>query len=152
LCKYRATMQWPSTISFPFNAGFVARERMPIRHYPHRDPIQLARRCRLRAIMMADKENRSNWSRPELHHWAEAEWQKFVTADDDPAIRFWEPGTELPRYSFQNHLAPVPTRIAQRIAHRFALPLLDSMRPGWSSQSEPQPIPKEISELLAEQL
>ncbi len=32
LCRYRETMQWPVTVSFPFNAGYVARERLPIRH------------------------------------------------------------------------------------------------------------------------
>src|SRR5216684_3039980 len=68
LCRYRSAMQWPPTVSFPYNAGFVARARLPIRHYPHCDPIQLERRCRLRAIMMADAQNRSHWSRPELHH------------------------------------------------------------------------------------
>lgn len=30
---YRETMQWPATHSFPCNAGYVARERLPIRHY-----------------------------------------------------------------------------------------------------------------------
>ena len=49
LCRYRTSMRWPPTASFPYNAGFVARERLPIRHYPHRDPLQLDRRCRLRA-------------------------------------------------------------------------------------------------------
>ena len=29
LCRYRETMQWPPTVSFPFNAGFLARERLP---------------------------------------------------------------------------------------------------------------------------
>ncbi len=43
LCRYRETMQWPPTVSFPSNAGFVARERLPIRHYPCRDPLQLQR-------------------------------------------------------------------------------------------------------------
>ncbi|HYF37471.1 MAG TPA: glycosyltransferase family 2 protein, partial [Prosthecobacter sp.] len=53
LCRYRESMQWPPTVSFPFNAGYVARTRLPIRHYPHRDPVQLERRCLLRAVMMA---------------------------------------------------------------------------------------------------
>ena len=49
--KYRRSMRWAERSSFPFNAGFVARERMPIRHYPHRDPLQMQRRFRLRAGM-----------------------------------------------------------------------------------------------------
>ena len=42
--RYRRSMRWPHNASFPFNAGFVARERIPIRHYPHRDPRQMERR------------------------------------------------------------------------------------------------------------
>ena len=34
LCRYRESMQWPATHSFPVNAGYLARERLPIRHYP----------------------------------------------------------------------------------------------------------------------
>ena len=56
LCRYRTTMRWPPTVSFPYNAGYRARARLPIRHYPHRDPVQLERRCRLRAAMMADED------------------------------------------------------------------------------------------------
>ncbi len=114
LCRYRSTMQWPNTVSFPFNAGYVARERLPIRHYPHRDPVQLERRCRLRAIMMADKENRSNWSRPELHHWAEREWKKFIASDDLPELKRWKPGTDLPIVQQTNHLQPPHIRRFRR--------------------------------------
>src|SRR4051812_47999715 len=73
LCRYRTTMKWPPSVSFPFNAGYVARERLPIRHYPHRDPEQLKRRCRLRAAMMADPVNRSHWE-IDFHHWEEVDW------------------------------------------------------------------------------
>ena len=72
-----------------------------IRHYPHRDPVQLNRRCRLRAIMMSDKDNRLNWSRPELHHWAEGEWRKFITPDSCSELRYWEPGFDLPAFRLQ---------------------------------------------------
>jgi glycosyltransferase involved in cell wall biosynthesis len=152
LCRYRATMQWPQTVSFPFNAGFVARERLPIRHYPHRDPVQLERRCRLRAIMMADKENRSNWTRPELHHWAEAEWKKFISPDDLPELKHWPVGTELPLVHQTNHLRPPHIRAVQRLVHGFGLPLLDRRRPGFSAEAKPQPIPPEIVQRLEQEL
>lgn len=152
LCRYRDTMQWPPTVSFPFNAGFVARERLPIRHYPHRDPVQLERRCRLRAVMMADQENRSNWSQPELHHWAEQEWRKFITQDDAPDLSHWEPGTQLPEVKQLNHLTKPHVRIAQRLAHSFLLPWLDSRRPKWPEHAYPQPISFEISQRLSHQL
>jgi hypothetical protein len=144
LCRYRESMKWPPSVSFPFNAGFVARERLPIRHYPHRDPAQLERRCRLRAIMMADGENCANWSRPELHHWAEAEWRKFIVPDDAPGLKHWVPGSALPEPRQTNHLAPPHKRLGQRVAHAFLLPLLDRMRQGWPDGECPQPISPDV--------
>jgi glycosyltransferase involved in cell wall biosynthesis len=152
LCRYRETMQWPVTVSFPFNAGYVARERLPIRHYPYRDLVQLERRCRLRAIMMADEENRSNWSRAELHHWAEREWKKFITPDELPGLKRWKSGTELPLVRGTSHLKPSHIRIVQRFMHAFCLPMLDRLRPKFPPDSRPQSIPKEIVELLQEKL
>jgi Glycosyl transferase family 2 len=152
LCRYRSTMQWPTSVSFPFNAGYVARERLPIRHYPHRDPVQLERRCRLRAVMMADKENRSNWSRPELHQWAESEWHKFITPDNLPDLKHWMPGTELPHVQQTNHLRPLHIRAVQRLLHTFFLPLLDRRRPTFAPDASPQPIPADIVARLNEEL
>lgn len=144
LCRYRSTIKWPMTVSFPFNAGYVARERLPIRHYPHRDPVQLERRCRLRAIMMADEQNRSNWTRPELHHWAEREWKKFVTPNDLPELKSWESATELPFVNLTNHLRSFPIRVVQRLVHAFCLPILDRQRPAFPPDGRPQPIPASI--------
>jgi hypothetical protein len=152
LCRYRRTMQWPPTVSFPYNAGFVARERLPIRHYPHRDPMQLERRCRLRAVMMADRENRQNWSQPELHHWAEAEWRKFITPDDEPGLQQWTAGEPLARVGYMNHLARPPKRVAQRLVHACMLPLLDRCRPKWPSDAYPQRIPPALVAQLEEAL
>jgi glycosyltransferase involved in cell wall biosynthesis len=152
LCRYRETMQWPPTVSFPFNAGYVARDRMPIRHYPHRDPVQLERRCRLRAIMMSDEENRANWTQPGLHHWIEGEWKKFITPDDMPELKFWKPGTELNLVHEANHLRPPHIRAVQRFIHAFCLPILDRQRPKFPANSKPQPIPKEIAKKLQQEL
>ncbi len=152
LCRYRRTMQWPPTVSFPFNAGYVAAERLPIRHYPHRDPVQLERRCRLRAVMMADKENRQNWSRPELHHWAEGEWRKFITPDAQANLKYWAPGTEFVESRSAQHLARPLKRTAQRIAHSLLLPLLDRFRSAWPAEAYPQRIPPEMAAQLAEVL
>jgi hypothetical protein len=148
LCRYRETMKWPETVSFPFHAGYVARERLPIRHYPHRDPVQLDRRCRLRAIMMEDEENRSNWSRPEFHHWAEREWRKFITPDDLLGLKYWQPGTELPLARQANHLKPPHVRAVQRLIHAAVLPFLDRTRTGFSANARPQQIPPEVREKL----
>lgn len=152
LCRYRETMQWPPTVSFPFNAGYVAVERLPIRHYPHRDPVQLERRCRLRAIMMADRENRSNWSQPELHHWAEKEWRKFVTPNNASGLLHWTPGASLPDLQQRNHLARGMKRAAQRFTHGCLLPWLDRNRPHWTEGAGPQPITPEVVKRLEEDL
>lgn len=151
LCRYRSTMQWPETVSFPFNAGYVARERLPIRHYPHRDPVQLDRRCRLRAVMMADKENRKNWT-TKFHYWQESEWRKFITPDELPELKHWRPGTELPLVHQTNHLAKPHIRVVQRLVHGFGLPLLDRRRAGFSAEAKPQPISPEIVQRLDQEL
>jgi len=143
LCRYRETMQWPISHSFPYNAGFQARERLPIRHYPHRDPVQLSRRCRLRAIMMANKENRAHWGCG-FHHWDEGEWRKFITPDDLPGLQRWQPGGELPEIRFANHLRPPPIRFVQRVTHALCLPLLDRLRPAWPETAYPQKISEEV--------
>ncbi len=120
LCRYRATMRWPPTVSFPFNAGFRARARLPIRHYPHRDPVQLERRCRLRAAMMADAENRRHWSRPDAHHWSQSDWQSFIVPDDHPDLHYWQPGSPVARVPL--HQPPRETARPRRAAHRPRLP------------------------------
>lgn len=148
LCKYRSTMRWPPTVSFPYNAGFVARERIPIRHYPHRDPLQLERRCRLRAIMMSDLENRRHWTKPELHHWSEREWRNFVSPDDSPELAQWYPGIDLKEVHLSNHLAKPHIRLSQYLAHRYLLPVLDRTRPKWPEEEYPQRIPQSVVEEL----
>lgn len=152
LCRYRDTMQWPQTVSFPFNAGYVARERLPICHYPHRDPVQLERRCRLRAIMMRAEETRANWSRPDLHHWAEREWKTFVTPNDLPGLKYWKPGAALPLVHQTNHLAPPYIRAVQRFIHAFCLPILDRTRQRGAEGDFPQPIPETLVARLEQEM
>lgn len=147
LCRYRRTMQWPPTVSFPYNAGFVARARLPIRHYPHRDPVQLARRCRLRAEMMADAENRASWTVP-FHDWEHTDWRRLVTADDCPDLTHWVPGSTLPPLRFTEHLARPHVRMAQRLAHAWLLPFLDRRRASWPVDAVPQPLSREVVERL----
>jgi glycosyltransferase involved in cell wall biosynthesis len=148
LCRYRSSMRWPETVSFPFNAGFVARERLPIRHYPHRDPVQLERRCRLRAIMIADPRNRSNWAGVKSHHWEESEWRKFVTPDNAEGLYCWSRGEELPKVHFNSHLMPSPVRFVQRSIHALLLPILDRTRSSFPGEEVLQPIPEDIQRRL----
>jgi hypothetical protein len=134
-------MRWPAAVSFPYNAGLVATARLPIRHYPHRDPDQLERRCRLRAVMMGEATNRANWRRPDAHHWSTGHWRSFVKADDAEGLRHWPPGTPLEEVRQANHLASAPKRAAQRVFYALGLPrALDRARKGWTAAARPLPI------------
>jgi glycosyltransferase involved in cell wall biosynthesis len=152
LCRYRSTMQWPATCSFPINAGYVAQERLPIRHYPHRDPKQLDRRYRLRAVMLADPTNQKNWAKPEEHHWSEADWRKVIVPNEDPNLQYWQPGTDLPRFQLKNHLQPPHKRLIQRMTHTFLLPMLDRTRPAFTDNDYPQPILEATQQRLKQEL
>jgi hypothetical protein len=114
--------------------------------------VQLERRCLLRAVMLADKENRLNWSEPELHHWIEEQWHKFIAPDHAPGALFWKPGDALPEYHFTNHLAPSYKRLAQRFVHALCLPLLDSTRPRWPKDAYPRKIESDVQARLVELL
>jgi glycosyltransferase involved in cell wall biosynthesis len=152
LCKFRQSMKWPDTVSFPYNAGFVARERLPILHYPNRDPLQMDRRCKLRAVMLADKENRLNWSDADNHYWLIDDWRKFLIPDNDPELLYWEHGTSLKEVRQLNHLTPLHKRILQRIVHTSFLPFLDKRRASYSENSYPQKINQETITILNETL
>jgi hypothetical protein len=145
-------MQWPPTVSFPFNAGFVALNRLPIRHYPHRDPIQMERRYKLRSAMMAAQKQRLTWSDHEVPHWVGADWQRFVVSNDQSELTHWDFGTTLPEYHFVNHLTAPYIRLIQRTLHSCLLPVLDFVRPHWPSNTLPQPIPDEMVRQLENDL
>jgi hypothetical protein len=142
LCRYRTTMQWPETVSFPYNAGFVGVDRLPIRHYPHRDPVQLEHRCRLRAAMTADPDGAV------VTHWEVKDWTQHVVCDETPGLQYWSPGAELPGPRFTNHLAPMPKRILQRLAHASLLPILDRFRTGYSQAAYPVRMPRNLQQQL----
>jgi hypothetical protein len=161
--KYRRSMRWPDKASFPFNAGFVARERIPIRHYPHRDPPQMERRFRLRAAMMKLSAHAGG-------HWKLEDWRKELVDEhgaaasaqgqrsglagesgiDTGPLHFWAPGTELAEQPLYNHVPPMGRRVTQRLIHPLLLPILDRRRPTYDpAASPPQPIPAEVQAELA---
>jgi len=143
--RYRASMKWPASRPFPFNAGYVARERIPIRHYPHRDPEQMKKRYRLRATMMQLQAGAGP-------HWRLSDWRKDVlrvngvwssateqteaaeglsAADGHTAgkLHFWQPGTALPSIGSNiEHRSAWPRRTVQRAIHPHLVRWLDSFR------------------------
>lgn len=157
LCRYRESMQWPPTVSFPFNAGYTARERIPIRHYPHRDPEQLRGRCILRAFMIALNSTQlfTGYNRNDVQGLVdfvneldetkiESEWRKFVVPDNLEELQFWRQDTPLPDFKFSNHLQPPHIRLMQRVVHRYLLNFLDSKRNRWNENDYPSRIPSEV--------
>lgn len=133
--RYRPSMQWKH--AYPYNTGFVARNRIPIRHYPHRDVLQLKKRWLLRKLMAPLAE--SNWK-----HWQHSDWMKLVANDDSPDLRYWPPGSVLPIVQDPHHLARWPKRAAQRVAHKYFLPFLDVMRPRVPKEYVFNKIPAEV--------
>jgi hypothetical protein len=152
--RYRPMMKWPLGASFPHHAGFVARERLPVRHYPHRDPIQMEKRYALRAAMMRS----GSAAGP---HWNLEDWRKDVIEYDRftglatertaPAeglsaarehttgpLYKWNPGEILPSVSDSSHLSPHPKRLLQRLIHSPVLRFLDHIHVGWPAGFDPE--------------
>lgn len=153
MCRYRSSMRWPANVSFPYNAGYVSKMRIPIRHYPHRDPLQLKRRYILRSIMMADSRNRAHWTEPERHHWSDSDWMSFVVEPSALDLYHWEVGDDLPIVWQNNHLPNLGKRLAKRLLYSSFLPrLLDLSRPRWSELDYPLPISESTQATLAAEL
>jgi hypothetical protein len=155
--RYRRAMQWPQKVSFPFNAGYVARQRIPIRHYPHRDPLQMQARFRLRAKMMSLKAHAGA-------HWKLDDWRAEIVDErgvadssqgnkrglagedgiDSGPLYFWEPGTPLREEAIFTHLPSAGERLMGRIVHPLLLPVLDPTRPVFDRSYEPELIPEQV--------
>jgi len=162
--RYRSSMKWPSSRTIPFNAGCPARERIPIRHYPHRDPEQMRKRYQLRSAMMKLDAGAGP-------HWKLDEWRKDVieldatsgnsrertasaeglaAADGHTAgsLHFWQPGTELPPIGATSHLPPWPKYTIQRYVLPNLVQWMDARRPAWPSSEEPILLPGENRRVL----
>ena len=145
--QFRPSMQWGCRCAYPWNMGYVARERIPIRHYPHRDPLSLQTRLILRNhLFLLSQEN---WS-----HWAIKDWRHYIADEKKPDIFYWAKDAELPDLHCEDHIHGPMIRAAQWIAHRMFLPILDFSRPRFPAAFPPTVIPVEtnraaIRDLLA---
>jgi glycosyltransferase involved in cell wall biosynthesis len=148
MCRYRSSMKWPGNVSFPYNAGFLAKARLPIRHYPHRDPWQLERRCLLRAAMHEDPQRGGG----SFDLWKVQDWREFLIADTG-GLQFWKPGDVLPDPRHTNHLGKWQKRLMQRLLHAILVRSLDARRVGWREERDyPLRIPDETIIRLQEVL
>ena len=148
--KYRRTMKWSHKCGFPYHAGFVAKNRIPIRHYPHRDPEQMMSRYALRASM---KRNGA----PSGAHWDTDDWRQDViqyrgdleTAQEQSLkaglsavkghtsgeLHYWTPGAALPVVRNTDHLKQAGYRLLQYGLHSFFLPIVDRLYKGFDGGS-----------------
>jgi glycosyltransferase involved in cell wall biosynthesis len=145
--RYRRAMAWPEFESFPYHAGFVAQERIPVRHYPHRDPLQMQARFDLRAKITV---------RSPFKHWKLHDWRDELVDDqgksksevgpkrglagesgiDTGPLLFWPPGNALKEERLYYTSKTIP-RLVQRIIHPMLLPILDPRRRGWNPEFKP---------------
>jgi glycosyltransferase involved in cell wall biosynthesis len=129
LFRYRRGMRWDPERYEPFNAGLLARRRIPVRHYRCRDPEQVARRCALRSRAAAAGD---------YPHWQQTDWRKWVIPDEDPRLREWTPGTPLPPVEIPGWAPRGPRRAAKWALYASgATNLLDLTRPRFPAASVP---------------
>ena len=149
--KYRIGMKWSERNSFPYHAGLIAKERIPIRHYPHRDPIQMKARFHLRAEMARARMG------PAYPHWRIDDWRKEVIEYDpstgiarerteqneglsaagghtDGGLVYWRLGESLPPAAC-DRIVDRRNRFLQWLIYPGLVPLLDRVRRGWSADS-----------------
>lgn len=150
MCRYRKNMSWPSSHTFPINAGFVAAKRIPIRHYPNRDPKQMKKRVRLRTKMIEANVNQGKYT--VVHHWREENWTSHLIDSKDARLKFWEPGTDLPDVNDTSHLGPSSKRLFQKFYHRFFVRMADRLRGTTTDAFEISLIPEATQQQLAQAL
>lgn len=146
MCRYRKNMSWPSNYTWPLNAGFLARKRLPVRHYPNRDPRQLQKRMELRRTMIMAGINAGRFT--PKHHWREQDWQSHLVEPGQQGVGRWKPGMELSVVFDQKHLPGKGKWIVQKIVHTFAVRLLDRMRSGKGNLYRPEDLEPQVQRAL----
>jgi hypothetical protein len=124
MAKYRSSMSWPSKNTFPQNAGYVSRKRMPIRHYPNRDPRQLQKRMKIRQIMTSSSANKNAFTA--RHHWRLEDWKQHLVMPGGDGVKKWETDADLIYDNESLHLGSPQKRMTQRLIHSLLLPILDN--------------------------
>lgn len=147
LARYRRHMAWPSNFTWPVNAGLLARKRLPIRHYPNRDPQQLKKRMVLRRATTAAGVNRSRFTA--RHHWHLEDWRTHLVDPSESHVYYWEPGQPLAECWDASHLPGVGKRLIQNVAHRVAVPLLDTLRDRVHDLYQPEAMDQAVQDQLS---
>ena len=93
--RYRSSMRWPPTRNMPYNPGYPAARRIGVQHYPHRDPVQMARRFEIRAEV-ARLTDRVGF------HWKEGDWENEVLPVEMRDGRLYVAGGDTTRSTIAN--------------------------------------------------
>lgn len=145
LFRYRRAMKWNPPNYAPFNAGFVAERRIPIRHYPHRDPMQMERRFRLRHKMLQEIGKMDPTC---ASHW-QSQWRSELVPANFPGLLRWDPAQgDLVPCEDSSHLPGRLKRSLQFAAHLATLPALDRLRPPYPRDFQPTRLPSDIQASL----
>ncbi len=147
--RYRTSMKFAETDSFPRFAGLVARRLIPVRHYPHRDPVQLQRRYELRALMKRMGSKASN-------HWNQSDWRADLVnssndecnnptivagslasemGHDDGPLLYWAPGETLPSTLDRIYEEQEAKRVLKKIFYRYCVRIADSLVKGFEDNA-----------------
>lgn len=143
LFRYRDSMKWPPWNAYPYNVGYVAKRRIPVRHYPQRDPIQLKKRWALRNILASQAD--PNWK-----HWQSDSWINLLASDQDFDLYLWDTDSPLPEDISTHHLAPFPKRSLQFLLHLGVMNILDYIRPEFPCDYIPNQLSDEIVSRIRE--
>lgn len=143
LFRYRRSVRWSSRHYDPHNGGLMAVERIPVRHYHARDPVQVQVRCAIRAAM-AQATNAN-----ERHHWHKADWRHLIRPANAPRVLYWRLGSPLPDRPVFNHLPRAAMRAAQQIYYRSGLvKIRDRCRHPADGQYRPAALPAVVDERI----
>lgn len=119
LFRYRKEMVWSPSKYEPFMPGLLADERIPVRHYRVRDPLQLQARCKIR----------NQAGRTAGHHW-NLDWRELLCPDEAELFE-WMPGIGLPEPVPSFRVPRKSQRVFRDISYRSGLVrVLDVLRNG----------------------
>lgn len=149
--RYRPSMRWTPDRDGPFDEGLMAFERIPIRHYRCRDEAQVRKRCALRTRMRRGQPvNQPGHTFAPVTHWAEDDWEYWVWPDEQPRLRVWEPGTDLPEVRSPKLARGTWAYLRSQMKYGLGWPAIaDRFRARFPGEFEPEGISAEIQAELA---
>ncbi|MFN0134245.1 MAG: glycosyltransferase family 2 protein [Phycisphaerales bacterium] len=144
LFRYRRWMRWTPDRGLPWRPGVTAYERIAVRHYRCRDPEQIRRRCRVRSAMVRE-------TRRSGPHWQVEDWRKWVWRAEDPRLRRWEEGEDLPRFASARAARWTGGHVARQVFYGSGLAnVADVFGKRMPGDARPRKIEAEVQEKLRE--